>query len=409
MADSNASVRPTTQTVSLLESTFEYGTTIPADDTTNLTSRSIGLGILFTIIIILIICGNILVCLSPWVNIMLRTSTYTLLVSLAMVDLLLGLTVLPFSAIFTISQTWDFGPELCNIYVSCDVLFSTASILHLLVISVDRYVAILKPYTYKTVMTRRMAFFGIAIVWIISFLISFLPIHLGWNTESGDVQSYTNPSECQLETNTLFALLDGILLFFVPLTLMSGLYCKIVIVARKQAKAIARLSAQFNNNRKQHIKVVDEHKALKVMAIVMGCFVVCWVPYFTIFTFQPVFEWNLPDSTYFVVLWMGYINSLINPLVYAALNSEFRKAFSILIHMARNRTSDRRLSNGSLVTLRVNNTDRNTYERVERHVPSVCWDPNADGINIPIGRNVNGIVYPILDVEMAKDTNKNGR
>ncbi|XP_033118274.1 histamine H2 receptor-like [Anneissia japonica] len=407
MAERNTSIRPTTQMIglTLMETsmvTGDYETTIPTD--TAVLTRSVGLGILFTIIIILIIFGNLLVCLSPWVNIMLRTATYTLLVSLAMVDLLLGLTVLPFSAIFTIAQTWKFGPVFCNIYVSCDVLFCTASILHLLVISLDRYVAIVKPFTYKNIMSRSKAFLGIGVVWSISFLISFLPIHLGWNTESGHVQSYSNPSACQLETNTLFALVDGILLFFVPLILMCCLYCKIVLVARNQAKAISRLSAQFNNNRKHHIKVVDEHKALKVMAIVMGCFVVCWVPYFTLFTFGPVFNWNLDDSAYFVVLWMGYVNSMINPLVYAAINSEFRKAFSILIYMAKNRTSDRRLSNGSMVTLRVN-ADRNDYERVERNAPSVCWDPTVDDINIPLGRNINGLVYPIVAVQTSNERN----
>ncbi len=304
-----------------------------------------------SLIIILTIGGNVLVVLSPMVSHRLRTVTYTFLVSLAIADLLLGITVLPWSAIYTISSEWPFSVVFCNIYISCDVMFCTASILHLLVISLERYFAITRPYAYQRKMNHKKAWIVIIVVWVVSLGVSFLPLHLGWNTEDGSVQNYDHPSQCILTWNLAYSLFDGIVLFFLPLILMLFVYARIVTIAYQQAKSIKKMmvapapsTVRSNNpsaNEKQentnnnHKGVVDEHKAVKIIAVVMGSFVVCWVPYFTMFTFGPIFNWNISDLFYQIVLWLGYINSLINPLVYACMNREFRRAFKTILSCAR--------------------------------------------------------------------------
>lgn len=70
--------------------------------------------------------------------------------SLAVADCLVGLVVMPFSALYEVLQnTWFFGTDWCDIWRSLDVLFSTASILNLCVISLDRYWAITDPFSYR--------------------------------------------------------------------------------------------------------------------------------------------------------------------------------------------------------------------------------------------------------------------
>lgn len=307
-----------------------------------------------SLIIILTIGGNILVVLSPIVSKRLRTVTYYFLVSLAIADLLLGITVLPWSAIYTISSEWPFSTVFCNIYISCDVMFCTASILHLLVISLERYFAITRPYAYQRKMNHRKATTIIIVVWVVSLGVSFLPLHLGWNTADGSVQNYNDPTQCILVWNKPYALFDGVLLFFLPLILMVFVYVRIVSIAYKQAKSIQKLMVKpapsvrttspngdmtdqekQENTNNNHKNVVDEHKAVKIIAVVMGSFVVCWVPYFTMFTFGPLCNWNISDLLYNIVLWLGYINSLINPLVYALMNREFRRAFKTILSCAR--------------------------------------------------------------------------
>ncbi|XP_041482422.1 histamine H2 receptor-like [Lytechinus variegatus] len=303
-------------------------------------AATIGLGIVFGIIILTTLIGNILVCLSPLVCHRLRTATYTFLVSLAIADLLLGITVLPFSAYNTLKpMQWIFTPIYCNIYVSCDVMFCTSSILHLLVISLDPQVAITRPYAYQRNMNRKKAYAALAVVWTISLLISFLPLHLGWNTEDGKVQNYENPRICGLDSNRYYALFDGIVLFFIPLIVMSLVYIRLVYIANRQARAIQKLMISSKNEtseeRANRRRSVDEHRALKIIAIVMGAFVVCWVPYFTQFTFRDVGQWNIDPVLFEVLLWLGYLNSLINPVVYACMNREFRRAFKRLLSCMR--------------------------------------------------------------------------
>ncbi|XP_071838741.1 histamine H2 receptor-like [Apostichopus japonicus] len=287
---------------------------------------------ILVLIILTTVIGNTLVCLSPLFSHRLRTATYTFLVSLAVADLLLGITVLPFSAIMAVSEKWPLSMFICNIYVSCDVMFCTSSILHLLVISFDRHYAITRPYAYQRKMNRKAALICIAIVWIISVLISFVPINFGWNVD----QSVTNAEDCQFNATLLFSLLDGILLFFVPMAVMFVLYGRIVCIARRQAKAIRRLminSTEVEDGARERTnrRSIDEHKATKIIAIVLGCFVICWVPYFTIFTFGLVFNRKPNPIVDTIVLWLGYVNSLVNPLVYTAMIRDFRNAFKRII------------------------------------------------------------------------------
>ena len=319
------------------------------------------IGFILVLIILMTIVGNIFVILAPSVNRRLRNVTGLFIVSLAVADLLLGILVLPFSAIYEIWRYWPFGPVLCNLYVSCDVMFCTASILNLFAISIDRYVAITDPMAYHQRLTRGKALLIINLMWVVSVFISFLPLHLGWNTGDGSVQNY-NTTHCSLESNKWYSLIDGVTLFFLPLVIMCSLYLRILTIARRQAITINAQTSSLQPARKKenghssrgecssrghssraeissrNRATVDEHKATKMLATVMGCFIICWVPYFSIFTFIKLFDEKgdmVPVQLQMVVLWLGYVNSTLNPLLYAALNSEFKKAFRKLLRLTK--------------------------------------------------------------------------
>ncbi|NXK34424.1 HRH2 protein, partial [Piprites chloris] len=98
------------------------------------------------------------------------------IVSLAITDLLLGLLVLPFSAFYELAKEWPFGSILCNIYSSLDVMLCTASILNLFLISLDRYIAVTTPLRYSQLVTPPRVAVGLAVIWTVSLMVSFLPI-----------------------------------------------------------------------------------------------------------------------------------------------------------------------------------------------------------------------------------------
>ena len=86
----------------------------------------------------LVVGGNVLVIIAVFSTPKLRTVTNLFIASLAVADLLLGVAVLPFSVTVEVFHTWLFGELWCSVWLAVDVWMSTASILNLCVISLDR-------------------------------------------------------------------------------------------------------------------------------------------------------------------------------------------------------------------------------------------------------------------------------
>ena len=105
--------------------------------------------------------------------------------SLALADALVAAAVMTFAIANDVTGRWAFGARTCRMWMSADVMCSTASILNLFAISLDRYVHVRSPLHYDRLVTHRRSLAAIAVVWIMSALISFLPIHLGWHRVNG--------------------------------------------------------------------------------------------------------------------------------------------------------------------------------------------------------------------------------
>ncbi|XP_028574226.2 histamine H2 receptor [Podarcis muralis] len=292
--------------------------------------------IVLAVLIIGTVFGNVMVCLAVYFNRRLRNLTNCFIVSLAFTDLLLGLMVLPFSAIYEVySHEWIFSVTLCNIYISLDVMLCTASILNLFMISLDRYYAITAPLRYNTMVTPKRVAVAMFLIWVVSLMVSFLPIHLAWNTNGSTVQntqSTDGKQECKLEVNAGYVLVDGLLTFYLPLLVMCITYYRIFKIAREQAKRINHTNSCTSI--RNALPTVKEHKAIVTLAAVMGAFIICWFPYFTVFTYRGV-TGEAYKSLMTIVMWLGYANSALNPVLYAALNRDFRTAYQRLLRCRR--------------------------------------------------------------------------
>lgn len=125
--------------------------------------------LLIVMVIIPTIGGNILVILAVSLERKLQNATNYFLMSLAVADLLVGLLVMPIALVTILyNSNWPLPESLCPIWLFLDVLFSTASIMHLCAISLDRYIAIKKPIQHSQYKSRAKAMLKIALVWIIS-------------------------------------------------------------------------------------------------------------------------------------------------------------------------------------------------------------------------------------------------
>lgn len=180
-------------------------------------------------IILCAVLGNALVVISVVRHRKLRILTNYYVVSLAFADFLVALCAMSFNASVEITGKWMFGYVMCDVWNSLDVYFSTASILHLCCISVDRYYAIVSPLQYPITMTQRTVLYMLLNVWTLPALISFLPIFFGWYT-TAEHQAFRrkNPMSCVFVVNRYYAIISSSVSFWIPGVVMIVMYYRSV-------------------------------------------------------------------------------------------------------------------------------------------------------------------------------------
>jgi len=85
---------------------------------------------------------------------------------------------------------------------------------------------------------------------------------------------------------------------------------------------------------KQRISLSRERRAARTMAVVMSAFVLCWLPFFLMYvtmSFCASCQRNTDPRVVNFIVWLGYVNSTLNPLIYTVFNVDFRRAFAALL------------------------------------------------------------------------------
>lgn len=357
--------------------------------------QAIIVSIVLLLIIIGTVIGNVLVCIAVCMVRKLRRPCNYLLVSLALSDLCVALLVMPMAMLYEVLDKWNFGPILCDIWVSFDVLCCTASILNLCAISVDRYLAITKPLEYGVKRTPRRMMACVALVWLVAASISLPPLLILGN-EHVDEHGTPICIVCQNFAYQIYATLGS---FYIPLSVMLFVYYQIFRAARRivleEKRAQTHLQHALNgtgsppgntdltvmgsgngqrhssygntsltystcgvlsahhtsgsgggvsgtsgllgspHHKKLRFQLAKEKKASTTLGIIMSAFTICWLPFFILALIRPFVETetvHVPPLLASLFLWLGYANSLLNPIIYATLNRDFRKPFQEILY-----------------------------------------------------------------------------
>uniref|UniRef100_A0A8D2B220 5-hydroxytryptamine receptor 1D n=1 Tax=Sciurus vulgaris TaxID=55149 RepID=A0A8D2B220_SCIVU len=341
-----------------------------------LLALKISLAVTLSIITLATLLSNAFVLTTILLTRKLHTPANYLIGSLATTDLLVSILVMPISIAYTITRTWNFGQILCDIWVSSDITCCTASILHLCVIALDRYWAITDALEYSKRRTAGHAAAMIAVVWAISICISIPPLFWRQATAHGEV------SDCLVNTSQIsYTIYSTCGAFYIPSLLLIILYGRIYVAARNRilnppalhgkrfttaqlitgsaGSSLCSLSPGLHEGspsagsplffhhvkiklagsvlERKRISAARERKATKTLGVILGAFIVCWLPFFVVSLVLPICRdscWIHPALFDFFT-WLGYLNSLINPIIYTVFNEDFRQAFQKVVHFRR--------------------------------------------------------------------------
>lgn len=283
------------------------------------------LGTLITVL------GNLLVVIVVSHFQALHTPTNFLLLSLALADMLLGLTVLPFSTIRSVESCWYFGDDFCKLHTFLDTLFCLTSIFHLCFISIDRHCAICDPLLYPTKFTLRVACMCIGVGWAVPMVYTSVFLYTKEIAEGLGhfLQDVPCVGSCQLLFNKLWGWLNFPVFFF-PCLITIALYVKIFTVANKQARLINNMNKSFGAHLHRGASR-SERRAAKTLGVAVGVYLLCWLP-FTIDTMiDSLLNFITPPVLFDTLIWFAYFNSACNPLIYVFSYHWFRKAVKLVL------------------------------------------------------------------------------
>ncbi|XP_029348735.1 trace amine-associated receptor 13c-like [Echeneis naucrates] len=289
-------------------------------------ATNVFLYILLSSITVLTVCLNLLVIISISHFRQLHTSTNLLLLSLAVSDFLVGLLLMPVQILLK-EGCWVLGSLTCRLFYYVSFVLPSASVGNMVLISVDRYVAICDPLHYSTKVTLNRVKVSVGLCWACSVLYNGVILNVFLKHPDRYNSCY---GECVAVINFLTGALDGVLTFIGPISVIITLYMKVFVVAVSQARALRSHTAAVKVQNSVHVSAnKSERKAARTLGVVVVVFLICFCPYF----YPSIAGQDVSSNVEFSVfgIWLVCSNSCLNPLIYAFFYPWFRKCIRQIV------------------------------------------------------------------------------
>ncbi|XP_065113481.2 trace amine-associated receptor 13c-like [Paramisgurnus dabryanus] len=281
--------------------------------------------VFFSLLSVWTVFLNLLVIISISHFKKLHTPTNMLILSLAVADLLVGLIVMPLEAIRLIETCWYFGDTICRLFLTIMGLLTNTSLSNLVLIAVDRYVAVCQPLLYPQKITTARTIISICVCWFCSSVYT--------NSALTTSQSrYTCYGECTFIITFVWKIIDLFLFFLLPCTVIITLYLRIFYVAHHQVKVINSLMRSGKHLTEGSVRRKSESKAALTLGIIVTVYLFCWIPYYSL-SLTPIT--SMTSVIAYFILWMLYINSGLNPLIYAIFYPWFRMSVKHILNLSK--------------------------------------------------------------------------
>ncbi|XP_043986963.1 trace amine-associated receptor 13c-like [Gambusia affinis] len=272
---------------------------------------------------LLTVFSNLLVIISIYHFKRLHSPTNILLLSLAVSDCLVGFLIS--FQIVLIDGCWYLGDIMCALYIILDYIITSSSTGTMVLISIDRYVAICYPLHYFSKVTTERAKMCVSVFWMCSIL--YHCVLLRDNLQHpGRYKSCSG--ECVVFLDYIGGIFDLLSCFICPVTVIIILYVRVFVVVVSQGRAmqshVAAVSVQGS------VKITakkSEMKAAITLGVVVVVFLMCTCPYFCVSLIAEDAAVSASSATFILF----YFNSTLNPLIYALFYPWFRKSIKLIL------------------------------------------------------------------------------
>lgn len=275
-----------------------------------------------------------------------RLRKFLFVVHLCIIDTLAAITVMPLGMVASWGRV-AFGESLCQAYISLEVCLSSASILTVSAINIERYYYIVHPMRYEVKMTLGLAVSVLVFIWFQASLTSTVPF-----LSQPSNASLVNATRCSLQRNAgghkkVFVTFFVLVYFVLPLVIILTVYCNVFKVARIAAMqhgpipSWAASPRQRSNSTGSQTNIVPGNrshrgspdrtlggaKAAFTLMILGGQFVMCWFPYFLYHVHNALGNGSYKGAGSKwenIVKWLAYTSFTVNPFFYGCLNRQIR-------------------------------------------------------------------------------------
>ncbi|XP_029968082.1 trace amine-associated receptor 8a-like [Salarias fasciatus] len=255
----------------------------------------------------------------------LHTPTNLLLLSLAFSDFFVGfLMAVP---IMLIEGCWYIGDMMCAVYYILGCITTAASAGTVVLISIDRYMAICDPLHYPTKVTQSRANMCISVCWVSSMLFHCMVLRDNIKQPGRYNTCY---GECIVVVDYVTGIADIFFSFVFPVTVITVLYIRVFVVAVSQARAMRSQVTAVTLQGSVKVTVnKSEMKAARTLGVVVIAFLICLLPYYCVMLTGQDAYIDASKAPFLISIY--YFNSFLNPLIYALFYPWSRESIKLIV------------------------------------------------------------------------------
>ncbi|XP_060725191.1 opioid receptor, delta 1b isoform X1 [Tachysurus vachellii] len=282
---------------------------------------AISITALYSAICVLGLLGNVLVMYGVIRYTKMNTATNIYIFNLALADAL-ATSTLPFQSAKYLMRTWPFGELLCKIIIAIDYYNMFTSIFTLTMMSVDRYIAVCHPVRALEFRTPVKAKIINICIWILSSAIGIpvMIIAVTRDTENGKTICRLKFPDPERYYDSAIKICVFIVAFVVPVLVISVCYGLMIL----RLKSVRLLSGSKEKDK-------NLRRITRMVLVVVAAFIICWTPihiFIIVKTFIEIDQKNpLMIISWHLCIALGYMNSSLNPVLYAFLDENFKRCF----------------------------------------------------------------------------------